>query len=232
MNKFTITLLLCLGMLSGIFASRKVYLVHGFAGLGLEMVKLQFNLNKNGINNEIFDYPSLIQDIDTVSGHLYRKIREENIDSVSFITHSMGALVVRSLYNFIKPGDGFPKIIRIVIIAPPNKGTPLADFFIQSKIISHLAGPNIRNLTTNPVTGASRYPIPTCEVGVILGVSPFKKGYNIFLEENNDGIVIPKYAKLGIERDIAFVKATHNLLLAKNEVINMSLNFLKTGKLK
>ena len=232
MNKFTFTLLLILSIHFAAFSSHKVYLVHGFAGMGLEMSKIQYNLNKHGIRNEIFEYPSLTQDIDTVSLHLYQKIRNDDIDTVSFITHSMGALVARSLYNYIKPSDGFPKIFRMVMIAPPNKGTPLADFFIQSKIISHLAGPNIRNLTTNPVTGASRYPVPKCEVGVILGVSPFKRGYNIFLEENNDGIVIPKYAKLGIEKEIAFVKASHTVLLAKNEVIKMTITFLKKGKLK
>jgi len=232
MKKKLIFLLCFSTLLFPAFSTHKVYLVHGFAGLAVEMLKLQIAINKAGYGNEIYAYPSLTQDIDSVSYHLFKKIQKDNPDTVSFVTHSMGALVVRSLYKYISPREKFPKINRIVMIAPPNKGTPLADFFIQSKIISHLAGPNIRNLTTNPVTGASRYPVPTCDVGVILGVSPFKKGYNIFLEENNDGIVIPKYAKLGVEKDIAFVKASHTILLAKNEVVKMTLNFLKKGKLK
>lgn len=230
MKKFVLSFLILFSGFSFTFASYKIYLIHGYAGLGLEMEKINQSLQKAGYHSEIISYPSLVEDVDSVAKAVYLKIKAEKIDTVSFITHSMGGLVARSIYNYIKKDDHFPFINKMVMIAPPNKGTPLADFFIQSKIISHLAGPNIKNLTTNTETGASRYPIPKCEVGIIMGVSPFKKGYNIFLEENNDGIVIPKHAMMGVEKDIAFVQSTHTLLLVNNKVIKMTLLFLKKGK--
>jgi hypothetical protein len=216
--------------LSNVFASHKVYLIHGFAGLGIKMEKLRHSLSKAGYDSEIINYPSLTEDIDTVAKNIYQKILTDRVDSVSFITHSMGGLIARSVYKYLLPQQRTPIIYRMIMLAPPNKGTPVADFFVQSKIFCHLAGPNIKNLTTDSVSGASRYPIPSCDVGIILGVSPFSSGFNIFLEENNDGIVIPSHAMMGVEKDIAFVETTHTLIQSNKKVIKMTLKFLKTGK--
>lgn len=210
-------------------ASHKVYLIHGFAGLGIEMQKISNYLSKAGYECTIFSYPSLSRDIDSVAHKLFNDILRDKPDTVSFVTHSMGALVARSIYHYLKPEVKFPFIHRMVMIAPPNKGTPVADFFVHSRLISSLAGPNIRNLTTDKTEGAAKYPVPDCEVGIILGIAPFKTGYNLFLEENNDGLVLPKHAKLGIEKDIAFIKASHTAILFRNQTSTLTLRFLKRG---
>lgn len=211
-------------------ARHKVYLIHGYAGLGIEMEKLRRAAVNAGFETEIFSYPSLQQDIDTVAQALFHKIQVENPDTVSFITHSMGALVARSIYNYLDTATFFPHIHRMVMIAPPNKGTPVADFFVQSRIARFLGGPNIENLTTDPNHGAYSYPIPNCEVGIILGVrGRGSRGYNLFLEEDNDGLVLPKHAILGIEKDIAFVNASHTAILIVNKTEDLVLQFLNRG---
>lgn len=159
-------------------ARHKVYLIHGFAGHGLELQRINNYLQKNGIDSEIFHYRSLTYDIETVSSMLHQLILKENPDSVSFVTHSMGALITRSVYNHLRDGEPFPFIHRMVMIDPPNRGSPVADFFVHSRLILSLAGPNIQNLTTDEKTGASRYPIPDCEVGIILGVARNRRGFN------------------------------------------------------
>ena len=215
--------------MQNIQSKHHIYLIHGYAGLGLEMKKIHHALNKAGYSSEIISYPSLVQDVDTVAHAIYQKIITDKPDTVSFVTHSMGALVARSIYHYIKPGDQFPFIDKMVMIAPPNKGTPVADFFIQSMLIKSLAGPNIVNLTTNQETGASKYPIPKCDTGVILGIAENRRGYNLFLEENNDGLILPKYAILGIEKDIAFVKASHAGILLRSKTSKLVISFLKNG---
>lgn len=215
--------------IQNIQSKHHVYLIHGYAGLGLEMQKINHALHKAGFSSEIISYPSLVQDVDTVAHAIYQKIISDKPDTVSFVTHSMGALVARSIYQNIKPGDEFPYIDKMVMIAPPNKGTPIADFFIQSMLIKSLAGPNIANLTTDQETGASKYPIPKCDVGVILGIAKNQRGYNLFLEENNDGLILPKYAILGIEKDIAFVKASHTGILLLNKTSKLVISFLRNS---
>jgi len=229
-NRISFILLIFWLSLPYSYASYKVYLIHGYGGVGLELGKIYKSIQKEGYNCEIFYYPSLAKDIDSVGKVLFNKIQQESFDSVSFVTHSMGALVVRTLYEHLSPEIPFPYIHRIVMIAPPNKGTPVADFYRQFEFTKFLAGPNINNLTTDSLSGAIKYPLPTCEVGLIIGNINKKKCYTVPLNGENDGVVPAESSKMGIEKDIVFVKATHIQLLFVRRVSTYVLNFLNRGK--
>ena len=211
-------------------ATYKVYLLHGYGGLGIELVEIQSAIDKKGFISEIFIYPSLVTDVDSVGNRLFEKIQKENYDTVSFVTHSLGTLVARSIYEHLDSLTIFPFIHRFVMIAPPNNGSPVADFFAQFSFVKHIIGPNINNITTNPLTGAGKYPIPTCEVGLIAGSFSGKRGYNRFVKGDNDGVLIPEQTKLGIEKDVAFVKASHIGLLFNKTVIKYVTEFLENGE--
>jgi len=231
MNKKTIIILIII-LLSGIevHASFKVYLIHGYAGPGFEMRNIQMAVEKEGYTTEIYTYPSLVKDVEVVGKEVFEKIQKENYDTICFVTHSMGALVVRAMYEQIDSLTAFPFIHRIVMIAPPNNGSPVADFFAQFSFLKFIVGPNVNNLTTNAITGAGKYPIPTCEVGLIAGSYGGKKGFNIFVKGDNDGVLIPEMTKLGIEKDVVFVKSWHVGLLFDKKVIKDVLSFLHEGK--
>lgn len=211
-------------------AGTKTYLLHGYGGFAFEMKGVHKALQDRGAVSEIFPYPSYSQDVDSVACELYTKIKKENLDTVCFVTHSMGALVVRALFGKIVPGDSFPVTHRLVMIAPPNKGTSVADFFIRSKFIRYLAGPNIKNLTTDTLSGASRYPLPSCETGLIIGSYGEGKRVNLFIHRENDGIVATDQAILGNEKDILQFKSWHWGLLYQKKVIDQTLYFLQNGK--
>lgn len=213
-------------------ATHKVYVIHGYGGFGLQMEKIHTAIIKAGYESENYTYPSFTKDIDSVALALFEKIKSEKIDTVSFVTHSMGALVVRSLYKHLNSASKFPFIYRLVMLAPPNKGTPVADFYSTFGFIKSLGGPNIQNLTTDPETGAGRLPIPTCEVGLILGIAGNKTGFNPFLKGDNDGYVLPERAKLGIEKDIAYIRADHSALTQSKKAIKLLLTFLEKGTFK
>lgn len=210
-------------------ATNKVYLVHGYGGLGLELKEIQKAIQKTGYVSEIYIYPSLVEDVDSVANALFHKIQKENYDTVSFVTHSMGALVVRSMYEHLDSLTSFPFIHRIVMIAPPNNGSPVADFFAQFSFVKHIIGPNINNLTTNPLTGAGKYPTPACEVGLITGSFGRNKGFNIFLKGDNDGVLLPEQTKMGIEKDVILVKSSHVGLLFDKKVKKQVTSFLRYG---
>lgn len=213
-------------------ATSKVYLIHGYGGLGIELSKIQKGIEKKGFDSEIYSYPSLVKDVDSVANTLFYKIQKENYDTVSFVTHSLGALVVRSIYEHLDSLTAFPFIHRIVMIAPPNNGSPVADFFAQFSFVKYIIGPNINNITTNPLTGAGKYPIPTCEVGLIAGSFGGKRGYNVFVKGDNDGVLLPEQTKMGIEKDVVFVKSGHIELLFNKKVKEYVISFLIHGKFK
>ena len=211
-------------------ASHKVYLVHGYAGLGIELEKINRTIQNAGFISEIYYYPSLTEDVDRVGKELLSKIQHENYDSVSFVTHSLGALVVRSIYQHLDSTVRFPFIHRFVMIAPPNNGSPIADFWAQFGFVKYLVGPIVDNLTTNPITGSQKYPKPKCEVGIIAGSTGRRVGYNIFIVGDNDGLVPVESAKLGTEQDLTLVNSSHVSLVLNKKVVNNVLSFLEYGK--
>ena len=134
------------------------------------------------------------------------------------------------MYEHLDSLTAFPFIHRIVMIAPPNNGSPVADFFAQFSFVKYIIGPNINNLTTNPLTGAGKYPIPSCEVGLVAGSFGENKGYNIFVKGDNDGVLLPEKTKMGIEKDVAFIKSGHVELLFNKTVKKYVVRFLKEGR--
>jgi triacylglycerol lipase len=210
-------------------ASNKIYFLHGYGGPGFEMNRILKAVEKSGFDCSLFKYRSLVKDIDLVGLDLIKQIQLDGADSISFVTHSMGALVVRSIYNYIDSLDSFPIINRIVMIAPPNNGTQVADFYYKFSFLRHVLGPNLRNLTTDSIYGARRYPIPTCEVGLITGSFVGSKTLNLFLEEENDGLVVPAQAKLGIEKDTVLIRSWHFGILFKKKVASHVISFLEYG---
>lgn len=134
MKKFVVFLLWLLSI-TNINASYKVYLVHGYGGMGVEFFKIKDNIIKSGFLCETFTYPSLTQDIFDASQNLYLKVKNDQMDTVSFITHSMGGLVVRSLSTFIDKDQNFPYVHRTLMIVPPNLGSDIADYFSSKKCV-------------------------------------------------------------------------------------------------
>lgn len=211
-------------------SSHKVWLLHGIAGTKIEMTRLDFALGQEGFDAQIFAYPSLQVDVDSISKMLIKQVLADKHDTVSFVTHSMGALVVRSMYKHLKKVKHFPFIYRIVTIAPPNKGSDVADFFVRFPLIVKIAGPNVKNLTTDPKVGAAKYPVPDAEIGLIVGGTGYQKGYNVLLDKDNDGLVKADQTVLGVEKDIVFINDTHVGLLFNHQVVEQTILFLKKGK--
>ncbi|MFZ4581948.1 MAG: esterase/lipase family protein [Paludibacter sp.] len=210
-------------------ASHKVFLIHGFAGLGIELEQIKTAITLQGYECEIYRYPSLTEDVNEVSKHLISEIQRQHLDSVSFVTHSLGALVVRALYGNLKPEFNFPFIHRFVMIASPNQGSPMADFWNQFGFVKYVAGPNVKNLTTDVQNGAPKYAVPTCEIGLIAGVTNRKMGYNILIVGDNDGLVPKKNAALGNEKDVVYVKSSHISLVFNKKTIKYVVAFLQIG---
>jgi len=210
------------------FANHKVYVIHGFGGFTLQMEKINQGLIKEGFLTENYSYHSLSEELDSLGLDLFQKIKHENFDTVSFVTHSMGALVVRSMYQYLNTSAHFPKIFRIVMLAPPNKGTELADIY-SGPVTKFLLGPNVEHMKTDPDSYTNKLPVPDCEIGIIAGIKGKKPWFNPFLKEDNDGNVSLSLTKLGNEKDSAIVHSTHGLMTQEKKVIKLIVSFLKTG---
>ena len=227
--KFTVILLVILPLST--FATNKVYIIHGYGGFALQMEKINHDLIKNGFVTENYTYTSVSEDLDSLGLDIYRKVKQENFDTVSFVTHSMGALIVRSMYQYLNSIEHFPFIFRMVMLAPPNKGTEVADSF-SDPALKFLLGPNVEHMRTDSDSYANNLPLPTCETGIIAGIKGSKPWFNPFLKEDNDGIVSLSLTKLGNEKERVIIKSTHGWMPQQKNVIKLISRFMKTGSFR
>jgi uncharacterized alpha/beta hydrolase family protein len=213
-------------------AKPHVYLIHGFGAIQATMRGMERYLNKNGYSTTNWGYKSLSDSLPVIGKQLYTEILSRDaIDTVSFVTHSMGGLTVRSMLSYAQKDSSFPVIHRIVMLSPPNHGCELADFFAQSKIAKMIVGPNLDMMRTDSGTMANRLPVPEkSELGIIAGAKFDDTGYNPFIKGDNDGFMTHDKMKLGTEKDFITIREVHFFMPQNKDAKKYVLDFLENGR--
>ncbi|MDD2200377.1 MAG: hypothetical protein PHE08_11685, partial [Bacteroidales bacterium] len=169
-------------------------------------------------------------ELDSLEKNLYLEVKKQKIDSVSFVTFSMGGLVFRNMLKYAYQDDDFPNIFRVVMIAPPNQGADIADFFKNSELFHKFLGPNVKPMETDSNSYVHTLPIPkNCNVGVIVGARKNPHGFNPFIEGDNDGLIKPEHTLLGNETDVIIFKLNHLALVNRKKSRKMVVKFLQKG---
>ncbi len=205
-----------------------VILLHGIIRSPRSMIRIQKALDREGYRVHNFGYRSTRDTIETVAGLLHvevKKITGKGI-RIHFVTHSLGSLVVRYYFNRYR----IAKAGRIVMIAPPNRGSRLAMNLSRWKPYRHFFGHAGREVTGAPGTIPLVIPPPKREFGVIAGGLGFSIGINPFIAGDNDGTVGVEETKLPGMKDFVQVKGQHSLLLFQTRVIDNIIHFLKNGR--
>jgi hypothetical protein len=213
-----------------LMASHRIYLIHGYGSPKFVLNKIERNIKKNGFQTINYGYPSVAEDLDNLGHDLYLNIKEAGYDTVSFVTHSMGALVVRSMLRFVVESEKFPVIFRMVMIAPPNKGADIADLYASNKLLKPFLGPNFKHMTTDSLSFTNKLPVPVnSEVGIIVGIKGNEHGYNPLIKGDNDGRLKPERTDLANEKDKAVIHDEHTHLTQNPRVVKLVIEFLKEG---
>ena len=178
------------------------------------MTKMQTLLQESGYLVVNWGYPTFLQRIQKFAQPLSDLIggmeEDEGIRSVSFVTHSFGAIVIRYILNQFS----FAKVQRAVMLAPPNGGSQLTRFKLGP--FRYLC-PSIADISLSKDSLANQLGSPeSIEVGVIAADSDF---------------VVPiSNTKLPNQADHCVVASSHFALPYNQEAQAKSLNFLRYGR--
>jgi triacylglycerol esterase/lipase EstA (alpha/beta hydrolase family) len=214
-----------------LFGSHHIYVIHGYGSPKIVMSKITGKLQKEGFQTTNYGYRSIADNLDKLGDNLFHEINNSEFDTVSFVTHSMGALVVRSMLRYIVLDKKFPVIYRIVMIAPPNKGADIADLYVSNKLLLPFLGLNAKLMTTDSLSYANQLPQPDhSEVGIISGVKGNEYGYNRKIKGDNDGRIKPEHTTLCIEFDSVIIHDEHTRLTQNPRVTKLVVEFMKVGK--
>lgn len=206
-----------------------VIMLHGIVRSSKSMSRMQTSLGEAGFIPVPFDYPSTQANLDQCSKFLDEVIKSlDGVKEISFVTHSMGGLVVR---NWLKDHED-KRVRRLVMIGTPNKGAEMADKLRDWKLYKLILGPAGQQLISGDGSDASKLPIPKFEFAVIAGARGTAEGYNPLIAGDDDGTVAVKSAFLEGAADSELFPVLHSFLPVNPDVVKSTERFLKTGSLR
>ncbi len=191
-----------------------VVLVHGFGAKRAVMWPLANRLRTSGFRVLNWNYLSLFATIETHANHFRDFLGTQLFKEPRFhiVAHSMGSIVTRAALN----RSSFPNFGRLVLLAPPNAGSPAARF--ASFFIGRVITPT-RELSDH----ASSY-VNLLKEQAELDVGILAAKYDILIPSKN--------THLRGERMHETVCATHNSLLFSRAVSTKIATFLHSGDFK
>jgi pimeloyl-ACP methyl ester carboxylesterase len=146
-------------------------------------------------------------------------------EKIHFVTHSIGGIVLRQYLA----KHTVPHLGRIVMLSPPNHGSPLADLLHHNSIFKQLTGPAGQELMTTSTSTPNQLPksIAPYSVGIIAGHIHLLD--NILFHEMNDGIVPLSSMHLNGATDFIILPVSHTFMMRRTVVMQQVVTFLNSG---
>lgn len=236
-----------------------VILLHGLALNTTSLNKIREALERDGRRVCPVDYPSRDYPIDTLVTRFVvpaihacvakgkpQAVTETHgdtlttrdttmIDTLDFVTHSMGGILVRALAA--REALAPHAIGRVVMIAPPNRGSEVVDSMAGSPWLDALldawggpAGFELGTDSNSVPTRLTREGPPPFTFGVIAGTRSLDPLFSAWIAGRDDGKVGVENAKLEGMRDFIEIPASHTLILWNDETVRQVRAFLRNGK--
>ena len=203
--------------------------LHGLWRTRRSMGRLTAALEGAGFDVVDVSYPSARGSIEAhaaqVAGLLDRLPGEGR--EVSFVTHSLGALVTRQL--LAREGDAWRsrhRVRRAVFIAAPNQGARLAELGRRIPLLPWIYGEPMRQIASGFTRELPAPPIPFLTVA---GGRGDGEGWNPLVPGDDDGVVSVTEAQLEGAVAAHRVRAMHTVIMNHPATIAAALQFLRSG---
>jgi pimeloyl-ACP methyl ester carboxylesterase len=224
-------LLLLLVLMPGLArAGECVVLLHGLARTDASMADLAEALKDAGYEVANIDYASRDHPVaelaDRAVGRGLERCADAGDPRPHFVTHSLGGILVRSWFH--RHDQARPE--RVVMLAPPNRGSHVVDELEEMPGFDFWNGPAGDQLGTDADSVPLRLPPVDFPTGIIAGTQSINLILSNFLPNPDDGKVALSHARVeGMKACIA-LPVTHTFMMLDDEVIRQSLYFLREGR--
>lgn len=175
-------------------------------------------------------YPSRREPIEQLAESVGQRVREiaGEEGAVDVVTHSMGGIVLRAaVASRALPAE---TVRRVVMLAPPNHGSELADRLRDYRVYRLALGPAGQQIGTNEESVPRRLPPPPFEVGIIAGRRSANPLFARALSGEGDGKVTVASAQLEGMRELVVVDRSHTFMMWAPDVLAHIFSFLETGR--
>ena len=145
---------------------------------------------------------------------------------IHFVTHSLGGILVRAYLAEHEP----PNLGRVVMLAPPNKGSEFVDVLGRTAPFRWALGPTAVELGTEPDSLPNRLPTPDYEVGIIAGTRSINPLGGLVVPGESDGTVSVSSTRLHGMSDFIELPVSHTFIMYSDEAAEQAVAFLREGR--
>jgi pimeloyl-ACP methyl ester carboxylesterase len=150
-------------------------------------------------------------------------------DSISFVGHSMGNLVVRR-WMALAPARELARVRKMVMLGPPNQGSELARMVAGVSLLAALSEGAARELVLDWNRVAKDLAVPTCPFGIVAGGKGDARGYSMLLSGDDDAVVRVEETRLPGADDFLLLPVHHAAMMRSPGVQKATLEFLQSGR--
>ncbi len=195
-------------------AAECVVLLHGLGRTHWSMLLLERELESAGYSVWNEGYPSrsaTVEQLAPVVGRAVDACRARKSQRIHFVTHSMGGILVRAYFR----DHAVAEAGRVVMLAPPNHGSPIVDASRERWWFRWFTGPAGQQLGTAPDSLPNTLPSLPLEVGIIAA--------------RYDAKVPVESTELAGMKEQLVVDSAHTFIMNSPTVIRQVKAFLKDG---
>ena len=195
-------------------ADHLVVLLHGLGRTRRSLVRMDRALEHAGFATMRIDYPSTRRPIERHAESVAEQLATASLPpKLSFVTHSLGGLVVRQLCTYDTPWR--QAMARVVMLAPPNRGASLAATLDKGGLFRTILGPSFAQIAGGR---AETLPAPDVPFVIYAGDVPGVPG---------DGLLRVEETKLEGASEHHVVPTIHTFIMNHPAVIAGTIAFLR-----
>lgn len=210
-------------------AGEHVIVLHGLARSPASMARMSSALEKAGFSVANVSYPSRSGSIHELAEKTLAPVlageAARGAEKIHFVAHSLGAILVRDYLRHHR----LSKLGRVVMLAPPNQGSEVADNLRNWRLYKWINGPAGQELGTDAAGAPQTLGGIDFEAGIIAGDRTINWINSLMIPGSDDGKVSVDSTKIKGMADHVVIHTAHPFIMKNRTAISQTIHFLQTG---